>query len=108
MRIYYLKYYKGNIAVSEHDVIEAPNPDYYLDSASFSHASFAKKYEGEVVEYSLGNISIWITEKGDFKLAYNKLRDYVVDFHNENIKYLNRRISNEEMFLSSVKLLAIK
>ena len=104
MKIYYLKYYKGNIKVEEYDNVKAGSASYSINN----YESLLYEDEGKILEYSLGDIRIWITERGDFKLAYNKLRDYVIKFHNKNIKYLNGRISEEEMFLDSVQLLAIK
>ena len=105
MKIYYLKYYKGYIKIEEIDVDER----FYGHSHVLGRGvKLNSEDEGKVTEYSLGDIRIWVTEKGDFRLAHNALRDYAINFHNKNIKYLNQRISEEEMFLSAVELLAIK
>lgn len=101
MKIYYLKYYKGNIAVGEHDVTQAPNHDYYLGSAFNDRVSFNKKDEGKVAEYSLGDIRIWITEKGSLELAHKKLNDYVENFHHKNIKMYRERVEQEGKYLSA-------
>ena len=110
MKIYYLKYYKGSISVDEEEISRSLYDGGYTSNVPvmIQGLKFYPDDEGEILEYSLGDIKIWITERGDFKLAYNKLRDYVIKFHNKNIKYLNGRISEEEMFLDSVQLLAIK
>ena len=105
MKIYYLKYYKGHIKVEDIDIDEG----FYGHSHVLGRGvKLNSEDEGKVTEYSLGDIRIWITGKGSFELAYNALRDYAINFHNKNIKYLNRRISEEEMFLSAVELLEIK
>ena len=110
MKIYYLKYYKGDIAVSEYDVIQAPNHDYYLNSALNGRTSFNKEDEGEVTEYSLGDIRIWVTEKGSLELAFDKLKRYAINFHRANIQRYERNKHNENIYLVNANLqeLAIK
>lgn len=95
MKIYYLKYYKGNIAVEEMDVGE----EFY--NSGYLEGTFSLEDEGEVLEYSLGDIRIWITDKGDLELAYKKLNDYVEKFHHKNIKMHQERMRQEGEYLST-------
>ena len=85
MKIYYLNYYKGNIAVEEMDI----DDKFFNGSYRVVHGiMFNAEDEGEVIEYSLGDIRIWITEKGNLDLAKDKLVKYVISFHERNIRRL--------------------
>ena len=99
MKAYYLKYYKGNIDIAKHSVAQALNPDFYLSEVIFDRVSFRKEDEGKVVEYSLGDIRIWITEKGDLELAKDKLVKYAIKFHEINIRRLENNALEQRAWL---------
>ena len=99
MKIYYLKYYKGNIAVEEMNIDDR----FFNGSYRVIHGiMFNAEDEGEVIEYSLGDIRIWIAEKDDFELAYKKLNNYVENFHHKNIKMYRERVEQEGEYLSAL------
>ena len=110
MKIYYLKYYKGNIDVIEEEVSTGLYYGSYIpdERIIIQGLEFNIKDKGKILEYSLGDIRIWITGKGDLNLAYNKLRGYAVNFHSKNINRLEKEILEENQFLQAAYYTPIK
>ena len=101
MKIYYLKYYKGNIKVEEIDIAKSVYSGAYMSDEPIviEGLEFHVEYEGEVLEYSLGDIRIWITEKGSLELAKDKLVKYVISFHEKNIRRLENNALEQRAWL---------
>ena len=103
MKIYYLKYYKGAISIKEEDIARRFYNGTYVPDVPvvIQGLDFDPKDEGEILEYSLGDIRIWITEKGNLELVYKKLNDYVENFHHKNIKMYIEKIKQEGEYLNT-------
>ena len=101
MKIYYLKYYKGNIEIKESYTVRQEDSKPIGFYTNEEEDIFRIEEEAEILEWSMGSFTIWITEKGSLELAYKKLNDYVEKFHHKNIKMYRERIEQEGEYLSA-------